>query len=353
MSNVGTPLVAVLTLLLSASASAQCVGDCDGDNEVEVNELVIGLRIGLAIEPLSACPEFDEGGDQRLSIDELVRGVRFSLDRCPPVSTATQTPTQTPTNPPSLTSTPTATSTRTNPPSPTGTATLVPGDDADGDGLSNQQEIARGTDPLDADSDDDGLPDGDEIRFFTNPLDRDTDDGGRPDGEEVNAGSNPLDPSDDLTAFLPTFLLDEPRFVWDIFGMGEIGSGTNNAFDGGLALAVNGFPFPAFALGTREDTGREIAIGPSISGDFSVSRKVFVPGDDRFVRYLEIVDNLGVTAGSVNLEVSTSLGSDGQCRSHPRPARQRSLRTVGGRARCHRQLRRVPRCGRGRADRCR
>jgi hypothetical protein len=36
-----------------------------------------------------------------------------------------------------------------------------------------------------------------------------------------------------------------------------------------------------------------------------------VPRDDVFVRYLEIVDNLGVTAGSVNLEVSTRLGSDG------------------------------------------
>jgi hypothetical protein len=56
-----------LTLLLSASASAQCVGDCDDDNEVEVDELVIGVRIGLGSTPLwfaaaGALLEDDPGG---------------------------------------------------------------------------------------------------------------------------------------------------------------------------------------------------------------------------------------------------------------------------------------------------
>ena len=73
MSKIGTLFVALLTVFLSATAGAQCVGDCDRNNEVEVNELVIGVNIALGVEPLSDCPEFDGNGDATLSIDELIR----------------------------------------------------------------------------------------------------------------------------------------------------------------------------------------------------------------------------------------------------------------------------------------
>ncbi|WP_367872869.1 hypothetical protein [Luteolibacter sp. Populi] len=45
------------------------------------------------------------------------------------------------------------------------------GADPDGDGLSNEQESARGTKPNDPDSDGDGVPDGDEDEQGTNPND--------------------------------------------------------------------------------------------------------------------------------------------------------------------------------------
>ena len=69
--------------------------------------------------------------------------------------------------------------------------------DTDGDGLSDAEELARGTDPLDPDTDDDGLLDGDEVARGTDPLDRDTDDDGLSDGEEVAAGTDPLDSDTD------------------------------------------------------------------------------------------------------------------------------------------------------------
>jgi hypothetical protein len=71
--------------------------------------------------------------------------------------------------------------------------------DTDGDGLSDADEAALGTDPLDTDSDDDGLSDGDEVNVFdTNPLDDDSDDDLLGDGDEVYAyGSNPLDQDSD------------------------------------------------------------------------------------------------------------------------------------------------------------
>jgi YD repeat-containing protein len=43
--------------------------------------------------------------------------------------------------------------------------------DDDGDGLTNSDEFARGTDPLKPDADGDGVGDGDEVALGTNPLD--------------------------------------------------------------------------------------------------------------------------------------------------------------------------------------
>lgn len=66
--------------------------------------------------------------------------------------------------------------------------------DSDADGLCDDDEIRRGTNPNLADSDSDGLSDGDEILRLTNPLVADTDSDGLSDGEEVLLGSDPLVP---------------------------------------------------------------------------------------------------------------------------------------------------------------
>lgn len=68
-------------------------------------------------------------------------------------------------------------------------------DDADGDGLSDQEEPGLGTEPDDSDSDDDGLSDGVEIITGTSPTDADSDDDGYLDGAEVSSGSDPSDPA--------------------------------------------------------------------------------------------------------------------------------------------------------------
>ncbi|MDI1430623.1 DUF3344 domain-containing protein [Polyangium sorediatum] len=72
--------------------------------------------------------------------------------------------------------------------------------DSDGDGLSNDDENAAGTNPNDADSDDDGVPDGDEPQWnidsdgdgLINALDPDSDNDGLLDGTELGLDcSNP------------------------------------------------------------------------------------------------------------------------------------------------------------------
>ena len=66
--------------------------------------------------------------------------------------------------------------------------------DCDGDGASDGDEIADGTDPFDPDTDDDGLLDGDETAGgCPDPFDPDSDDDGFTDGTEANAGSDPCD----------------------------------------------------------------------------------------------------------------------------------------------------------------
>ncbi len=72
-------------------------------------------------------------------------------------------------------------------------------EDADGDGLTTDQELNAGTDPNNADTDGDGLTDGQELSTYrTDPKNFDTDGDGLTDGEEVNRWkTSPLSPDSD------------------------------------------------------------------------------------------------------------------------------------------------------------
>ena len=61
--------------------------------------------------------------------------------------------------------------------------------DTDNDGLTDEDEAERGTDPNNADSDNDGVSDGDEVAAGSDPLNPDSDGDGIEDGEE-NTDSN-------------------------------------------------------------------------------------------------------------------------------------------------------------------
>lgn len=61
---------------------AACAGDCDGDRDVSVNELITGVTIALGQRLASACPAFDANGDAAVSISELVAAVDRALNTC-------------------------------------------------------------------------------------------------------------------------------------------------------------------------------------------------------------------------------------------------------------------------------
>ncbi len=74
-----------------------------------------------------------------------------------------------------------------------GAITHLGSEDADSDGLTNDQELQLGTDPNKADTDGDGLSDGDEVkRYRTDPLKVNTDGDKYSDAEEIKNGYNPL-----------------------------------------------------------------------------------------------------------------------------------------------------------------
>lgn len=79
-------------------------------------------------------------------------------------------------------------------------------DDTDGDGCSDSDEEALGTDPEDADSDDDGLTDCEELDIGTDPLNPDTDGDTLPDGYEQNVLlTDPLNTDTDNDTFSDAF----------------------------------------------------------------------------------------------------------------------------------------------------
>jgi hypothetical protein len=150
---------------------------------------------------------------------------------------------------------------------PAGGVQCITGTDSDGDGLTDAQEAALGTDPHDADTDNDGLTDGAEVNTYgTNPLDADTDNDGLTDGAEVNtygtdpkdpdtdnggvkdgaevkAGTNPLNAADDAALLAP--------------GADPDGDGLTNAQEASLGTD----PFDADTDNDGLNDGREVKLG--------------------------------------------------------------------------------------------
>jgi predicted dienelactone hydrolase len=62
-----------------------CAGDCDGDGEVTIEELIILVNIALGNAAVTACTAGDTDGDGTIAIDEIIRAVNAALSGCPPL----------------------------------------------------------------------------------------------------------------------------------------------------------------------------------------------------------------------------------------------------------------------------
>jgi hypothetical protein len=66
----------------SPRVPAPCIGDCNGDGPVTVDELLKGVNIGLGNQQLLTCPAFDANRDGEVTVDELVAAVHAALYGC-------------------------------------------------------------------------------------------------------------------------------------------------------------------------------------------------------------------------------------------------------------------------------
>jgi hypothetical protein len=83
----------IASLATSAGALDVCVGDCDANGAVGIDELLTGVNIALGAVPATRCSSFDVDADGDVVINELLGGVRNALDGCgDPGPTPTATP---------------------------------------------------------------------------------------------------------------------------------------------------------------------------------------------------------------------------------------------------------------------
>jgi hypothetical protein len=112
------------------------------------------------------------------------------------------------------------------------------------------------------------------------------------------------------TVDLGVTLYDDLGFEWDIRPYGYVSDGTDDAYDGGHRLSIDGVSFPAFSTATTELDGYQFVIGPATFGDIEVARKVFISPDGAFARWIEILTSTSDVGQTVNVEIYTNLGSD-------------------------------------------
>ena len=122
---------------------------------------------------------------------------------------------------------------------------------------------------------------------------------------------------------LPSILYDANDFDYGIQQSGAIEDGKNQIFlgdsgenrggmlldiiSGGNATRFTGQSATAQNFATLESNGRQIVITePGIDG-LNVTRKIFVPSDGYFVRYLELLTNPGGSAVTVDLKVTSNF----------------------------------------------
>ncbi|HUI28472.1 MAG TPA: SCE4755 family polysaccharide monooxygenase-like protein [Candidatus Kryptonia bacterium] len=82
----GTPTQIPTPSIMPTPVSARpCVGDCDHNQSVTVDELVVLVRIALGELPSEFCPALDPNNGNLVTVDVLVTAVNNDLSGCPAV----------------------------------------------------------------------------------------------------------------------------------------------------------------------------------------------------------------------------------------------------------------------------
>ena len=115
---------------------------------------------------------------------------------------------------------------------------------------------------------------------------------------------------------LPTNIYDANGFYYDVQSNGSVANGTNSAFygdgsqnRGGFNLTLydtqnNVYTFAGNSIGSTEQNGQQIDVRQSGLNGLDVTRKIYVPQDGYFTRYLEILSNPSQNPITVDIQVT-------------------------------------------------
>jgi hypothetical protein len=78
-----TSQVVITDGLIVAEGGCLCVGDCNGDGEVTIEELLLMVNIALGAQNVSACACGDPDNSGEIDISEILQGVNNALTGCP------------------------------------------------------------------------------------------------------------------------------------------------------------------------------------------------------------------------------------------------------------------------------
>ena len=108
------------------------------------------------------------------------------------------------------------------------------------------------------------------------------------------------------------YVLSGNGYRWDINGDGMINDGTSDAYDNGQFLTVNNQQMPNVSQGLLRLNSREVTLPAQVvNGGLRVSRKIYVPADKNYARFLELIENPTDAVMTVPVSISGNLGSDG------------------------------------------
>lgn len=77
-----TGKIALATMPNGCMPVPACIGDCDHNRAVTIDEVLLGVNIALGEAFTTTCRPADPDGDEDVSINELLAAVRFAMEGC-------------------------------------------------------------------------------------------------------------------------------------------------------------------------------------------------------------------------------------------------------------------------------
>ncbi len=101
---------------------------------------------------------------------------------------------------------------------------------------------------------------------------------------------------------------DGSGHLWDITSQGQVNNGTNDCYDGGMRLSVNGNAFSWSSAGRLSADGREVEIGPWTVGTVRVWRRIYIDAKGGYCRWIDIFENTTNAVQSLRIQYYSNMG---------------------------------------------